>query len=450
MSAACTSFSCCRIIRCLVLAILSVVMALGAAFVVRNETSLQVLALQGQPDTWNLPSRVNNKAANNNQESEEITKELSETTDDTHSTNGTQTSNPTNNGIIKAYQVSAGDIAVRHFHRYDGVVIATKIHGPHQFSLVAQSLCLLQKAYNARMNYDILVFTTEPLLKNQTEELNRLVAPANLTVALDNPLPGGLQQLIDNLSDDRRQKFLKRCKVDSPENLTWWSQCPGRLAYNWQAEFRTLHIWNHPALLAKNYQFMLWMDSDGFPTQVWDQDPVAHMIAHNLVILFDHFPQGKIQGTVRQTVLHRMNKAFNKTLCKLEFAKKGWLRSTFGTLDECLKQYVTIPLIHGFFHITNLHFFRREIVLKWQETFLGDCFLCRHLDDQMAVTIPAAILAPRRSRDMRRSGLNLKVYHNGVMDGQHHERVGGFIDYWKANKNKFPEAKGHCPIKNSG
>ena len=124
------------------------------------------------------------------------------------------------------------NITVNHFHRYDRVVIATKIHGHHQFSLVALSLCLLQKAYNARVNYDILVFTPVPLLKDQTEELNRPVAPANLTVALDSPTGGlqQLQQLIANLSNQRRQLFLKRCKVDSVENLTWWSEYCGRLA----------------------------------------------------------------------------------------------------------------------------------------------------------------------------------------------------------------------------
>ncbi|CAJ1968706.1 unnamed protein product [Cylindrotheca closterium] len=441
----CSSCYHCRI-RCLVITIFSIIFALGAFFAIRNEISLQALALQDQADVWHLPYRVKTPAVTNESQKIAALESVRATDSSTSSTNGKQTLAPSNHGLDGSLKASI-NITVNHFHRYDGVVIATKIHGPHQISLVSQSLCLLQKAYNARMNYDILVFTTIPLSNYQTEQLMQLVAPAKLTVALDIPV-GGLQQMIANLSEQRRQIFLERCKVNSADNITWFSECPGRLAYNWQAEFRTLHIWNHPALA--KYKFMVWTDSDGFPTQIWDQDPVAHMIAHNLAIFFDHFPQGKIQGTVRDTVLQRMEKAFNKTLCTLEFAKKGHLRPTFGTLKKCLERNITIPLIHGFFHITNLQFYRREIVLQWQETLLGECFLCRHLDDQMAVTIPAAMLAPRRSRDMRRSGLNLKVFHNGVMDGQRDERVGGFIDYWKANKKNFPEAMGHCPIKNSG
>jgi hypothetical protein len=35
--------------------------------------------------------------------------------------------------------------------------------------------------------------------------------------------------------------------------------------------------------------------------------------------------------------------------------------------------------------------------MNWQDTLIGDCFLCRQFDDQVAVTVPAAILAPTSS-----------------------------------------------------
>jgi hypothetical protein len=61
-----------------------------------------------------------------------------------------------------------------------------------------------------------------------------------------------------------------------------------------------------------------------------------------------------------------------------------------------------------------------------------------------AVTIPAAILAPHRTRDMRLSGIRLNVFHNMKMDGK--ERAGGFKRYWKYTN--FTEAQ-RCPVRNA-
>lgn len=237
--------------------------------------------------------------------------------------------------------------------------------------------------------------------------------------------------------------------MDSPANLSWWSNCPGRLAYNWQAEFRTKHIWKHPALAP--YKYMVWMDSDAFCTKVWKQDPVAYAIANDLVIFFDHFPQGQAQGATHYQVMDRMNKVFNKTICTLDLDRRnGWIRPLLGSMKEC-RPYRKLQLIHGFFHITNLDFYRSDIVMKWQETLIGDCFLCREFDDQIAVTVPAAILAaPYQSRDMRASGFHLDVYHNGYMDAQHaKESLSGFKKFWREHKEEFPEALGRCPIRNN-
>ena len=105
--------------------------------------------------------------------------------------------------------------------------------------------------------------------------------------------------------------------------------------------------------------------------------------------------------------------------------------------------------IHGFFHITNLDFYRSDIVQRWAEIWIGDGFLQRSYDDQAAVTVPAAILAPERSWEMRSHGINLQVFHNNRMDGK--ERVGGFFRLWDTNvSHNLPSANGVCPIKSRG
>jgi hypothetical protein len=139
---------------------------------------------------------------------------------------------------------------VPHFQHQESVVLVTKIHGPHQYKLLAQSFCLLTKAFNDRIGYDIVVFTTLPLSEEEEKEVRGLVHPANLTIVLDTP---GLQGEIAALSPERRQSFLDRCNVKTPANLTGGSECPGKIAYSWQAEFRTVRVWRHPALAHNFY-----------------------------------------------------------------------------------------------------------------------------------------------------------------------------------------------------
>jgi hypothetical protein len=324
------------------------------------------------------------------------------------------------------------------FERQEGVVIATKVHGPHQMNLLDQSLCLLHHAYNHRVLYDILVFTTVPLNETRLARTRQLVAPANLTVVVDNR---GLQAEIAALSPRRRDAFLKRCKVTSPENLTWWDECPGRIAYNWQAEFRSWHIWRHSALA--DYRYMMWLDTDGFCTRPWEQDPIQTMIENDLVILFDNFPCGQVTG---REVQERIFQAFNTTICSLRLNNQtGQLQAQLG--DSCWT--TNIPNIHGFMHITNLDFYRSDPVMTWAKTWIGDCFLCRKFDDQFAVTAPAAILAPNKSWDMRTNGIHLDIFHNYFMDGRTTEPAGGFTKYWrrKVQRTNFTAApKGVCPI----
>jgi hypothetical protein len=309
----------------------------------------------------------------------------------------------------------------RPFKRYDNAVIATKIHGPHQWEILEQSLCLLHHAYNHRVQYNIVVFTAEPIPQENIDNLQKYLGNTTLSVEMDNR---GFQEEIAALPSNRYNAFLKMCNVTSPANLTWWSKCKFRLAYNWQAEFRSLHIWHHPAL--QDYKYMLWMDTDGFSTKPWQKDPVEYFIENDGVIMFDHFPQAKSNMKIQPYV----HKGFNHTICALKLNDEGNLVTTLGDEGQCHQRGV--PNIHGFFHITNLDFYRSAPVKEGLEKLFGDCFLCREPDDQLAVTVPAAILAPERSWEMRSKGIHLDVFHNGMMDGLDLAKPAGFKKYCKA------------------
>jgi hypothetical protein len=328
--------------------------------------------------------------------------------------------------------------SLRNFTKYDRVVIATKIHGPHQWSLLEQSLCLLHHAYNHRVLYDMIVFSTIAVPLEDIQSLQQLVSPANVTIVVDNQ---GLQKEIAALSEDDYQSFLLRCNVSSPENLTWFSNCPDRIAYNWQAEFRGLRLWHHPSL--DKYSTMLWMDADGFATKPWENDPVEFFIKNDAVVMFDHFPQAFSSRSIQPRVF----KAFGASVCKLGVDNvTGSLVSTLHYSNPCKRRH--IPNIHGFFHITNLDFFRTPKVTKaLQELFKG-YFLSRFPDDQLVVTAVAAIFAPERSWEMRSKGFHLDVFHNHKLDGIDQAMPAGFLKYFPTKvRHSLPSADGVCPIK---
>jgi hypothetical protein len=333
------------------------------------------------------------------------------------------------------------------FERQERVVIATKIHGPNMRLMLEQMLCLLTKAYNGRMQYDVLIFTSEAFSEEEIKSVQAVGAPANVTIVKDNP---GLQTMIEELAPNRKAKFLKRCGLKTPEEISkvdFYTNCndpplgPQRLAYTWQCEFRSWHIWKRPELAP--YKTMLWMDTDGFCTDVWDRDPVAYFIKHKLAIFFDNWPQGSSRGKPYQD---RYIKAFNRSLCSLELEDGHFKPIGSANCTNSDK----VPNIHGFFHITNLDFFRSDPVMYWAETLIGDEFLSRRFDDQLAVTVPTAILAPNRSWDMYSHGFRLNVFHNFNMDGKGKRPAGGFKKYWKLYGQNFTQAYGVCNIVAAG
>eukprot|EP00536_Pseudo-nitzschia_multiseries_P002615 jgi/Psemu1/301469/fgenesh1_kg.35_\ len=103
--------------------------------------------------------------------------------------------------------------------------------------------------------------------------------------------------------------------------------------------------------------------------------------------------------------------------------------------------------IHGFHHITDMNFFRQDQVMHWAEKMIGDCFLCRQFDDQLAVTVPPFMMAPERSWDMYKSGVQSKIFHNHKIDGKRMKKAGSFHRYWKENaESQFPDAWKNCEI----
>ena len=182
------------------------------------------------------------------------------------------------------------------------------------------------------------------------------------------------------------------------------------------------------------------MDSDGFPTRVWKVDPMEYFIENEGVVMFDHFPMGSIR------LPRKIYRGFNKTLCKLQ------LNQTSGNLVadyEGCRESPGVPTIHGFFHITDLDFYRSAA--DSLKRVMGDCYLCRNPDDQLAVTLPAAFYAPDKAWEMSLKGFDLKVFHNFKMDGKKQMRPAGFRKHWRYNASMhFPTADANCKITEPG
>lgn len=95
------------------------------------------------------------------------------------------------------------------FQKQPGVAIVTKVHNLYTFQhQLPQSLCLLKHAYNHRVQYDIVVFTTQPIMDFAVDRLRQVVAPANLTVVWDNT---GLQDMLNSLPQHRQEELLRGC-----------------------------------------------------------------------------------------------------------------------------------------------------------------------------------------------------------------------------------------------
>jgi hypothetical protein len=312
--------------------------------------------------------------------------------------------------------------------RYSAVVVATKVLGPQDAGGLKQMLCLLTAAYNRHVNYDILVFTTLQWEPSLIRQVRAVVPDTNLTFVIEGP---PLDERVASMSPSERNFLFERCHVRRDENISWAHKCSdgpfvGRetqLSYAWQSEFRAYHVWSLPEL--RKYKHMLWMDTDAFCTRPWNDDPVKLMIENDLVLAFDNFPGGH---TRNPQILDKLLRAYNRTICDIELDKMG----RFRPIKKCDEE-LWLPQVHGFMTITNLDFFRSPSSRRFLRILVESHPFSREWDDQLAVTLPAAIEAPRRVRDLQRSGLNLSIYHNRQLDGKGDRLPGGrgFMKYWE-------------------
>ena len=339
--------------------------------------------------------------------------------------------------------------AIVDFERQPRVVIAVKIHGSSHMKQLIQSQCLLKVAYNRRTKYDVLVFTTEPIEEDDARILRDVVHPAHLRIVTDKMT---LSDQLERMTPKQVDVLVNRCQnVTTKEDLRWWTRCCEEgsnqacmpLAYSWQSEFRALHLWKSEFL--KPYRYMLWIDSDAFPTRIWQQDPVAFLIRNKLKILFDNM-QGHTKGNGLQ---ERINAAYDESLCALELSE-GHLKPQIKAAGNCM--HTDLKNIHGFFHVTDLDFYRSEKTMKWSKALIGDSKFSRMWDDQIHITIASAMGAANKSWEMGVNGVKLWVYHNMFYDGKERTK-GGFQVWWKNYKKEFfPEAIEECHkwVRNGG
>mmetsp|Transcript_19013 Transcript_19013/g.27860 ORF Transcript_19013/g.27860 Transcript_19013/m.27860 type:complete len:509 (-) Transcript_19013:265-1791(-) len=307
------------------------------------------------------------------------------------------------------------------FTRHEKVVIVTKIMGyPTEVKLLLQALCLLTAAYNDRVQYDIVVFATNVTWINEDLDLfEEVVHPAKFTVVDENKT---VPDLVRSMTEARRNYLLEMCNKTSVDEFHWADSCPnvGQLRYNWQAEFRSMHIWSHPALA--DYKYMLWADADSFCTMPWKQDPVDFLIKNKLAFAFSNFPQGAGGKNGLQT---KIREHFNTTICSVRLSEDGNLYAETG--DNCENQ--RFGLVHGFFHLSDLDLFRSN--MNWMTKFIGEDRLSRNPDDQEAVTVASTMLAPGKARQLELSGIKLNIMHNGAVDGRIKVVSGAYLAWWR-------------------
>jgi hypothetical protein len=99
-----------------------------------------------------------------------------------------------------------------------------------------------------------------------------------------------------------------------------------------------------------------------------------------------------------------------------------------------------VEKVHGFLHITDLRLYTSPVALKWYTELIGNDTFSRHWDDQIAVTMPGAILAPNQSWDMHSNGFRPHILHNGMVDGK--QKSVWYRRFWTINGTQaFPEAE---------
>ncbi len=308
----------------------------------------------------------------------------------------TFTSQMHNNTSNTTTTLAAGDLTnhtthtTHGFQRYDGVVIVTKVLSSSSVQEVSSWLCFISHAYNDKMKYDVVIFTTTPWTHAQIQALQAVAAPANfkVTVALEGP---PLEEQLAAMPKEEVRLLRERCGVKSDnQTLTWYHHCTekGRngatnLGYSWQAEFRAYHIWNHPAI--QPYKYMMWLDTDAYATKEWNVDPMKAMVENDLVVLYSGYPYGRTRNdsNLRDKLIH----SYGSSICHISRingnGKEGWGQGEIVKMKPC-NNSVAFQHIAGSHHITNLEVFRKDVHQQFLKNFTGDYRFSRMYDDQVS------------------------------------------------------------------
>eukprot|EP00979_Chaetoceros_neogracilis_P018227 scaffold10557_cov302-Chaetoceros_neogracile.AAC.6 len=330
----------------------------------------------------------------------------------------------------KSNQVDAPAIANTTLHstkfrRYDGVVIVTKVLWDKSAHIVAQMVCYLTHAYNDKMKYDIIVFTTIPWTQEKIDLVQIAAGGAKVTVVVEGP---SLEEHLAAMSKEEVTMLRNRCSLENKtdEVLSWHHYCVEKgskdmvsLGYGWQAEFRAYHIWKHQAL--KNYKYMMWLDSDCRVGKEWDRDPIEIMVENDLTLMYSGYPSGKFSDARTR---EKLKQVYNMTLCYTK-QRNGEL---YGAMCEDRPNTpALIRQVDGSHHITNLDHYRKDVHQRFLKSFVGDYKFSRRFDDQIAVTIVAVMEQRLRNETSklwheRSKNITLKIAHHSIYDAQPKEK----------------------------
>jgi len=332
------------------------------------------------------------------------------------------------------------------FTIHDGVVFVTKTLWSKDSPAIKAMVCLVNASYNRKVNYsyDFVIFTTLPWSEEEVKSLQAVAAPAKLTVVLEGL---SLEERMAALSPEQQEFLNKRCDVAENSTITWFHHCAeqgkvnANLGYSWQAEFRAYHIWTHPALM--DYKYMMWFDSDAQVSREWDKDPVDAMVKKNLTLMYTAFPYGSIspKNHIYNDLLDKINKTYGKPICGV-FEVNGSLKPGYCKEGEGK----SIAQVAGYWHLTNLEIYRKDIHQKYLKLHIGTYPFSRDRDDQIAVTIPAiyeSIENPNATMDARYNGFYLKIRHHNKYDNKVSTPRNRF-KYYKDLEKDWPEGYNMC------
>lgn len=133
------------------------------------------------------------------------------------------------------------------FERQEGVAIVSKLHGSQKdINQLIQALCLLKVAYNRRMKYDHVVFSSLPIISTEQDRLIEIVHPAKISFYNDTK---PLEEALEDMTPSQKIQLAESCGVPSYRNITWQTYCQEKcggggeecypkcqLRYLWQGE----------------------------------------------------------------------------------------------------------------------------------------------------------------------------------------------------------------------